>query len=1037
MLVSAFLPAAALAQAGPIITQQPTNQAVVVGGNVVFAVTVSGDGPMSYQWRFNGTNLPNLIKTVVGTGARTFSGDGGAATAAALDNPYGICLDAVGNLFIADYANNRIRKVDTNGVITTVAGSGPYYPDSGGYSGDGGPATNALLNLPTSVTFDSAGNLFIADSFNSRVRKVATNGIITTVAGNGNAGFSGDNGPAVNASLSYPNYVKMDSTGNLFIADGLNYRVRKVSSNGVITTVAGNGLDDFAGDGGPASLASLRQPTGIALDASGSLFIGDWGNDRVRKVDSLGIITTVAGDGNGAPQEGAYRGDGGAATNASLYYPYGLAVDASGNLLIADSNNDVVRNVDTNGIITTVAGNGTYGYGGDGGGAVQAQLAYPYGVAVDGYGNIFIADCMNNRIRQVPVQGRSYDLNGVTAASAGNYDVVVTSTYGCATSSVATLTILFPPSITVQPRSQTVAVYNSATLSVSNSGTPPFGYQWFFNAAPLPDRTNDAIVFPAVDATNAGSYRVVVTNLYGAVTSSVATLTVAFPPSITQQPASQIAVTGSAVTLTVGISGTAPFTYRWRLNGTNLPVGIISTIAGSGPSYPNAGAYSGDGGAATNARLNGPAALAVDARDNLFVADSGNNRIRLVGSDGLIATVAGNGTRAYSGDGGFATNAALSQPFGLVVDGSGGLWFADQLNHRVRQFGLGGVITTVAGSGPGYPAAGSYGGDGSLATNANLNGPRSVALDGSGNIFIADYNNHRIRKVGPDGLITTVAGTGTAGYSGDNGPATNARLRNPAGVAVDGYGNLFVADSYNYRIRKVSTNGVISTVAGNGYGGYYGDGGPATNAWLYLPSSLVVDAAGNLLIADTGNQAIRMVGTNGVILTLAGGAIGFAGDGGIATSARVANPSGVAVNNSSGDLFLADTGNHRVRKVGLYQTLADPTHLVLSSVQAANASNYDVVITNRYGSITSSVAVVSVVLRPQHLAAQITAGGNVQIQFYGTPGFSYALAAATNLVSPIQWQKVFTNPADAQGRCVFIDTNATTTPRRYYCAIIP
>jgi hypothetical protein len=1036
-LANFFWPAAVFAQTEPTFTQQPTNQAVVVGSNVVFRVAVTGDGPISFQWRVNGTNLPNVVRTIVGTGAKGFAGDGGLASAAVLDSPYGACLDAAGNLFIADSANNRIRKVDTNGVITTVAGSGPYYPDSGGYSGDGGPATNAVLNLPTSVSVDSGGNLFLVDSFNQRVRKVGTNGLITTVAGNGSAGFSGDNSQAVNAQLNYPSCVKVDKDGTLLITDSLNNRVRKVAPSGIITTVAGNGVQDFTGDGGSATEASLIEPTGVDLDSSGNLFIGDWGNDRVRKIDSHGTITTAAGNGNGAPQSGAYMGDGGQATNASLYYPYAVVVDARGNLLIADSNNDVIRNVNTNGIISTVAGSGVYGGSGDGGPALKAQFAYPFGVAVDASSNIFIADCCGNRIRQVPVQGPSYTLTGLTAANAGGYDVVVTSPYGCVTSSVATLTILLPPGITTQPHTQAIVVSNSVTLSVSNNGTPPFGYQWFFTGAPLANQTSNAITFAAVDAANAGTYQVVVTNLYGMVTSSVATLTVLFPPSLTQQPVAQTAVVGSTLTLSVGLSGTAPLTCRWRLNGTNLPVGLITTVAGSGSAYPYPGGYSGDGGAATNARLNGPTAVSLDANGKLFVGDSGNNRVRKVGADGLIATIAGNGTCAYAGDGGWATDAALSQPYGLGVDPSGNVRFADQGNHRLRQVAPGGLISTIAGSGSGYPAAGSYGGDGGQATNANLSGPKGVGWDVSANCFIADTGNHRIRKIGANGVIVTVAGTGAAGYSGDNGPATSAKLNNPTGVAVDGLGNLFIADFGSHRIRRVDTNGVIFTVAGNGTARYSGDGGLATNACLNSPSGVAVDAAGNLLIADSGNSVVRMVRMNGIIITVAGYSAGFSGDGGIATSARLGNPYGLAVNNASGDIFIADTRNHRVRRVSLYQTLADPARLILPNVQTFSAGNYDIIVSNSYGSITSTVATVTVVLPPSNLTAAVTSGRDLKVQFYGTPGYRYTVAAADSLDSPIHWQTVFTNEADAQGHCVFIDSNAAAAPCRFYRATIP
>jgi sugar lactone lactonase YvrE len=279
--------------------------------------------------------VSGTITTVAGNGTPGFSGDGGPATNARLAYPTGVAVDAAGNLYIADRLNSRVRKVSTSGTITTVAGDG-----SAGFSGDGGPATNAQLAGPYGVAVDAAGNLYIADFQNSRVRKVSTSGTITTVAGDGSFGFSGDGGPATNAQLAGPNGVAVDAAGNLYIADINNHRVRKVSTSGTITTVAGNGTPGFSGDGGPATNARLRPPTGVAVDAAGNLYIADIFNQRVRKVSTSGTITTVAGTGIYG-----FSGDGGPATNARLAYPSGVAVDAAGNLYIADQNNHRVRKV--------------------------------------------------------------------------------------------------------------------------------------------------------------------------------------------------------------------------------------------------------------------------------------------------------------------------------------------------------------------------------------------------------------------------------------------------------------------------------------------------------------------------------------------------------------------------------------------------------------------------------------------------------------------------------------------------------------------
>jgi sugar lactone lactonase YvrE len=330
-----------------------------------------------------------IISTITGTGYAGFGGDGSLASSAQLNYPVGVAADSAGNLFIGDTNNNRIRKVSSAGIITTFAGTG-----NAGFSGDGGQASSADLNAPNNVAIDSTGNLFFYDSKNYRIRKISSTGVITTVAGNGSAGYSGDGGQAVNAQIQ-GGPLTVDSAGNIYISERYNNRIRKVSFAGIITTFAGNGTAAFSGDGGQATSASINNPGGVTVDAAGNLYIADWGNSRLRKASSTGVITTVAGNGNAS-----YSGDGGQATSASLN-PLGIALDYAGNLFISEFNGNRIRKVSANGTITTVAGNGTSGFSGDGGMATSAQLNNPIGVAVDSVGNLFIADSNNNRIRKV------------------------------------------------------------------------------------------------------------------------------------------------------------------------------------------------------------------------------------------------------------------------------------------------------------------------------------------------------------------------------------------------------------------------------------------------------------------------------------------------------------------------------------------------------------------------------------------------------------------------------------------------------------
>jgi sugar lactone lactonase YvrE len=342
-----------------------------------------------------------------------------------------MALDATGNLYLADGGNNRVRKVATDGTITTVAGNG-----TAGYSGDGGPATAAELSAPNGVAVDSAGNVYIADTSNSVIRKVAAGtGFITTVAGNGTSGYIGNGGPATSAELAYPYGVAVDGAGNLYIADTYNVVIRKVATNGNISTVAGTNIPGYTGDGSTATLAELNYPYGVAVDSSGTLFIADTGNSVIRRVASLNI-TTVAGT-----TSSGYSGDGAAATSATLQNPQGVAVDAAGNLFIADTGNIVIREV-SGGNISTVAGNRTYGYAGDGGAATSAQLNSPYDVVVDSAGEVYISDVSVIRLL-VPQAGTRALLSVAEALPAGftegqngaSYPVVVSNAAGAASTS--------------------------------------------------------------------------------------------------------------------------------------------------------------------------------------------------------------------------------------------------------------------------------------------------------------------------------------------------------------------------------------------------------------------------------------------------------------------------------------------------------------------------------------------------------------------------------------------------------------------------
>ena len=471
------------------------------------------------------------------------------------------------------------------------------------------------------------------------------------------------------------------------------------------------------------------------------------------------------------------------------------------------------------------------------------------------------------------------------------------------------------------------------------------------------------------------------------------------------------------------MGGTGPFAYQWQFNGANLPNNIITTVAGNGSAT-----FAGDGNAATNASLYGPWGVAFDTLGNLYIADSFNNRIREVDTNGIIATVAGDGTNGYSGDADSATNAKLNYPNGVAFDASGDLYIADSNNDRIRQVDTNGIIATVAGGGPG--------GDGGAATSATLAEPYGVTLDAIGNLYISDDDHASVRKVATNGIITTMAGEEfSPGYSGDGGLATDASLFIPRSVALDTAGNMYIADSQNCRIRKVNTSGIISTLAGNGNAGYFGDGGPATEAWLAAPSGVAVDASGNLYIADGGNNRIRKVNANGIITTVAGnGDTTYAGDGGPATNASLIEPASVAFD-VSGNLYIGDTGNNRIREVHF---AGDPM-LVLTNVSATNVGNYTVVITSPYGSVTSAVATltVNIPLTPPQIISSGASFGFLTNQFgfnlIGAFGQTIVVDGSTDLVD---WTPLFTNTV-VISPFYFFDSASTNSPWRFYRARLP
>jgi len=369
------------------------------------------------------------VSTVAGTGILGSTGDSGQAVAATVANPAAVAYDATGNLYLADAQNHVIREISKAGIITVVAGT----EATEGYSGDNGPATSATLDSPTGVAVDANGNIFIADSHNHRIREVSS-GTITTIAGTGTAGFSGDNGAATSAQLALPSAVAVDSTGNIYIADTNNQRIRMISGT-TISTIAGDGEELFAGDGAAATAAVLDSPTGVAVDKSGNVYIADRHNQRIRMISGT-TISTIAGSGTAG-----FSGDGATATAAQLFKPSGVSVDASGNVYIADTGNQRIRELG-GGAIATIVGSGQQGYGADTTAPTGVNLNSPRSVAPDALGNLSISDKLNERIRAAALPTLTYTSDGVGILSP-TQSVTLANT-GTASISVATITLVGP-----------------------------------------------------------------------------------------------------------------------------------------------------------------------------------------------------------------------------------------------------------------------------------------------------------------------------------------------------------------------------------------------------------------------------------------------------------------------------------------------------------------------------------------------------------------------------------------------------------------
>ena len=642
-----------------------------------------------------------------------------------------------------------------------------FAGNMGGGGNSVGPVATARFSFPTSVATDSAGNVYVADTWNHTIRKITPTGVVTTLAGTPGVIGSAD-GTGAAASFNYPTSVATDSAGNVYVADSGNSTIRKITPSGIVSTLAGfPGISSSAD--GFGSAARFNSPFGVATDSAGNVYVTDRGNSTIRKITPSGLVSTLAGT------PGAYGSADGRGAAASFNDSHGIATDSASNVYVADSGSNTIRKITPSGVVSTLAGTpGAYGSA-DGSGAA-ASFGSQTGVATDSTGNVYVADSGNNTIRKITP-------SGVVSTLAGNPGVV-----GSADGTGAAAKFYLPGGL--------------ATDSTGN---------------------------------------VYVADVMNSIIRKI------------------------------------------------TPDGLVTTLTGTPVVF---GSADGTGAAAS---FNHPEGVATDSAGNVYVADVMNSIIRKITSAGVVSTLAGTPGASGSTDGSGAV-ASFGNPTGVATDSAGNVYVADFLNGIIRKITPSGMVSTLAGT-IGIPPR-----NGSLLP-PNLNNPSGVTTDSAGNIYVADSVNNTIRKITQDGMVSTLAGTlGVNGYADGTGAA--AKFNNPTGIATDSAGNVYVADSRNNTIRKITPSGVVSTLAGapGVFGSTDGSGAVAS---FNDPHGIATDSASNVYVADSGNNTIRKITTVGVVSTVVGvaGVVGFTPG---TLPGALSSPRGVAI---SGTMLYITTYN--------------------------------------------------------------------------------------------------------------------------------
>lgn len=814
---------------------------------------------------------PYEVTTPAGSGVAGFANATGAA--ARFSNPSGVVTKANGDVFVADRLNHRIRKITAAGVVTTIAGSG-----AAGFADANGAA--AQFEKPTGIAIDGGGNLYVADESNHRIRKITAAGDVTTFAGTGVAGFA--DGAAADAKFLYPAGVAVDADGNVYVADSGNQRIRKITAATprMVTTLAGTGIAGFID--GELDAARFSSPQALAMDASGQVLVADTGNHRIRVIAASGV-TTLAGSG----VEGFLDGPGGSALFSS---PKGIAVDGDGIAYVADGGNHRIRRIATDGQVTTLAGSGTPGqtdspvvglYP-----ATASQFDLPVGIAVDGAGGLLVTQ--EGLLRKIARSGTLPTVTvtpDATGAGVRSLSVAVDQPllYGA--------TYYFQARGTNYRASVTggilsfVTPYPVISVFAGNSSSAPVVTHQQADAIDFGNTPTGQPVTRDFTLANPGGWPLTVSavdlpagfQLTGGVgvidPLNSLTFTLMLPATSAGSFSGDVLLTSDAPERAV---------FSFPVSGRVLDPPVLTTLAATA---------AGTGTATFNASVN-----PMGSSTKVWFEWSQDPEF-----DGVMVSILAGSAAGYGE--GVGEAAKFNQPSGIAIDAGGNTYVADRQNHRIRKITPDGTTSTFAGTG----VAGYADGPG---TTAEFNQPVGLAMSAGGILFVADSSNHRIRTIDSAGAVSTYSGLGTPGFT--DGITSAARFHTPSGLAIDGFGMLYVADSGNHRIRKVAADGSVTTMAGTGVAG--SANGVGTVAQFNAPVGIARDSSGWLYVTEAASHAVRKIAVDGFTSVFAGSPTSSGMVDASGTAARFSNPTGLAVG-VSGDIYVADKGNHRIRKI--------------------------------------------------------------------------------------------------------------------------